>query len=418
MVAVKPLIVHWHEDNAPIYSASFGSGRLATAGGDNNVCIWSLSVEPVKVEHIATLSQHAGAVNAVAFNSTGSLLASGGDDGAVFLWTRTAALNSEEKWSIVRKCRTASFGEIYDLAWSPCGKYLAAASMDKTVSILNVADGLCVKAMQDHRQYVQGVAWDPRGEFLATQGSDQRVLVYPVNLENNKFDLATPLRVEKHEHVIQDQQPVQLQFYPESFNAFFRRLSFSQDGELLVLPALILATKDEGVKKDAAAIYARPDFKTPVAVLPLNKPAIVVVFSPRIYKGASSALVKLPYTLVFAIATTNAVFIYSTASSNPLGMATNLHYASLTDLAWSENGEYLLTTSVDGFASIIQFDSGLGEIDNEAELSLKNSLPKQTYPELDSKAKSDGVIATESLHTAAPEINMLVPRRKSSRPAA
>jgi chromatin assembly factor 1 subunit B len=35
-----PLLVSWHNDNTPIYSAHFephGKGRLATAGGDNNV---------------------------------------------------------------------------------------------------------------------------------------------------------------------------------------------------------------------------------------------------------------------------------------------------------------------------------------------------------------------------------------------
>jgi chromatin assembly factor 1 subunit B len=35
-----PLLVSWHNENAPIYSAHFephGKGRLATGGGDNNV---------------------------------------------------------------------------------------------------------------------------------------------------------------------------------------------------------------------------------------------------------------------------------------------------------------------------------------------------------------------------------------------
>lgn len=35
-----PLTIHWHDGNQPIYSAHFefgGKGRLATAGGDNNV---------------------------------------------------------------------------------------------------------------------------------------------------------------------------------------------------------------------------------------------------------------------------------------------------------------------------------------------------------------------------------------------
>jgi len=36
----SPILVNWHAENAPIWSADFqphGKGRLATAGGDNNV---------------------------------------------------------------------------------------------------------------------------------------------------------------------------------------------------------------------------------------------------------------------------------------------------------------------------------------------------------------------------------------------
>jgi hypothetical protein len=35
-----PLLITWHDSSAPVYSAHFepnGKGRLATAGGDNNV---------------------------------------------------------------------------------------------------------------------------------------------------------------------------------------------------------------------------------------------------------------------------------------------------------------------------------------------------------------------------------------------
>jgi hypothetical protein len=39
-----PLLISWHNENTPIYSAHFephGKGRLATAGGDNNVRVSS-----------------------------------------------------------------------------------------------------------------------------------------------------------------------------------------------------------------------------------------------------------------------------------------------------------------------------------------------------------------------------------------
>lgn len=44
-----PLLVSWHNDNTPIYSAHFephGKGRLATAGGDNNVRVCEINSTP------------------------------------------------------------------------------------------------------------------------------------------------------------------------------------------------------------------------------------------------------------------------------------------------------------------------------------------------------------------------------------
>lgn len=64
----SPIIVNWHAENAPIYSADFqphGKGRLATAGGDNNVRLWKIEAEGEdrKVEYICTLKKHTQAVN-------------------------------------------------------------------------------------------------------------------------------------------------------------------------------------------------------------------------------------------------------------------------------------------------------------------------------------------------------------------
>lgn len=65
-----PLIINWHEQNAPVYSAHFepnGKGRLATAGGDNHVRIWKIEADGIdrKVEYLSTLSKHNQAVNVV-----------------------------------------------------------------------------------------------------------------------------------------------------------------------------------------------------------------------------------------------------------------------------------------------------------------------------------------------------------------
>jgi WD40 repeat protein len=66
----SPLIINWHDQNAPIYSAHFepnGKGRLATAGGDNHVRVWKVEADGPerKVEYLSTLSKHNQAVNVV-----------------------------------------------------------------------------------------------------------------------------------------------------------------------------------------------------------------------------------------------------------------------------------------------------------------------------------------------------------------
>ena len=56
----SPLLISWHNDNAPIYSTHFepnGKGRLATSGGDNNVRLWKVEMEGEdrKVTYLTTL---------------------------------------------------------------------------------------------------------------------------------------------------------------------------------------------------------------------------------------------------------------------------------------------------------------------------------------------------------------------------
>lgn len=62
--------------------------------------------------------------------------------------------------------------------------------------------------------------------------------------------------------------------------------------------------------------------------------------------------------MVFAIATRSSVYFYDTQQRTPFAVVSNIHYARLTDLAWSEDGEILVVSSTDGFCSIIAFEKG------------------------------------------------------------
>ena len=56
----SPILIAWHNENSPIYSTHFephGKGRLATAGGDNNVRLWRVDKdgEERTVTYLTTL---------------------------------------------------------------------------------------------------------------------------------------------------------------------------------------------------------------------------------------------------------------------------------------------------------------------------------------------------------------------------
>lgn len=84
------------------------------------------------------------------------------------------------------------------------------------------------------------------------------------------------------------------------------------------------------------------------------------------------SLFDLPYRMVYAVATLDAVYLYDTQQAGPICMFGNLHYAPFTDLSWcvppsssplianalrrSADGQTLVVSSQDGYCSVIAFD--------------------------------------------------------------
>jgi chromatin assembly factor 1 subunit B len=471
--------IHWHEE-APIYSCHFephGRGRLATAGGDGLIYVWELTQTEnslPKVSHLSTLKRHAGgAVNAVRFDPKGEHIASAGDDGCVIIWVPSDAKDpkdldnstSEDKefWRVLRTCRSASGTEIYDLAWSPDGRYLIAGAMDNVARIYDARDGQCVRQIAEHSHYVQGVAWDPLNEYVATQSSDRSLNVYNlktkdgVQVTNAQTSskmvlpgfskrvpagspapeaLASPSPSAPGTPTISMMRPPAITpsrrssfndsnrgrsaspapvvplpavmgspakpkstvlYHDEALLSFFRRLTFTPDGSLLLAPAGIHKSEDT---VDTVYIYTRAGFhKPPVAHLPnQKKPAVAIRCCPKVFKlrepqptkhatydsssgeemhalpptetsaqpqegGPTGDAFNLPYAIVYAVATHDSVLIYNTQQRHPLAVLSNLHYATFTDLTWTPDGHTLLMSSTDGYCSACVFEAGeLGQV--------------------------------------------------------
>ncbi|KAG0052918.1 hypothetical protein BGZ83_001939 [Gryganskiella cystojenkinii] len=465
---MKPLQIHWH-DKQPIYSAHFEpgpKGRLATAGGDCNVRIWKIDRNKEKdsahVDFLSSLNRHTAAVNVVRFSPTTECLASAGDDGNIILWKPTENKDAvsrfaesdddefeRETWRVQSMMR-GSLSDIYDLAWSPDGKYIISGSIDNTARIWEIGTS-------DHHHYVQGVAWDPLGEFVATQSSDRAVHVYSFKTDKNgqvfvnhvgrstKLDFskfrsasqptiqitkapedkadtdmtldAPTVSITAPEDAVKPARAGPKSFktyHDETLTSFFRRLSFTPDGAMLIAPAgqyktIVTKTGTQAIDESASQlqdtetkntsyIYARRDFTrgqstnlSAVAHLPGHKkPSVAIKCSPVLYElrkelyppsqnsaygkhsmtttatlaSSQPTPVKAPsvfglsYRAVYAVATQDSVLIYDTQQTAPLALVSHLHYATYTDMAWSGDGCNLILTSSDGFCSLISFEEG------------------------------------------------------------
>lgn len=191
-----------------------------------------------------------------------------------------------------------------------------------------------------------------------------------------------------------------------TLGSFFRRLSFTTDGAFLVVPAALWhGLKSTIEEKDSGAgggvghprsptsvsssmsessfctyLFARHHFDQPYKVLTgLEKPSVVIRPNPVLFQlppsTSSSSSAALPYRSIFAVLTTDTVVIYDTNHNRPIAMVRGLHYAGLTDAAWSADGRTLFVTSSDGYISILSF--GLGELGNVYVAPMMNIVERK-----------------------------------------
>lgn len=96
-------------------------------------------------------------------------------------------------------------------------------------------------------------------------------------------------------------------------------------------------------------------------------------------------LVRLPYRLVFAVASEDSVLLYDTQQPFPFGYVSNIHYHTLSDVSWSSDGAFLAISSTDGYCSFVTFEK------DELGIPLKEKpvLSVRT-PDTAKKSKSQG----------------------------
>ncbi len=176
--AAKPLFLRNHTDSVYAVDFSDDSRYLVSGAADKTAVLWQVQ----NGAHLATYSGHRGAVRTIAFapgssQSSGLLIASGGEDATAQVWTwnvesRTFRLVTQYKG------HTAT---VNTLAWSPDGSRIASADSAGQIHIWRSKTAERLLALQAHRGAVNGLAWSPEGRYLASAGQDRVVHVYKIS---------------------------------------------------------------------------------------------------------------------------------------------------------------------------------------------------------------------------------------------
>lgn len=158
-----------------IYSVAVSpdSSMLATGGLDGKVKIWSIdtlnkyknnnleTIDNNECRPLCSMTRHAGAITCVRFSPNSKFLASGSDDKLILIWEK-----DEEKTRIMKMHRNGFGGEL------GVGNGLGG-EVDADLEHWTVR-----KRLVAHDNDVQDMAWAPDSSILVTVGLDRSIVVW------------------------------------------------------------------------------------------------------------------------------------------------------------------------------------------------------------------------------------------------
>ena len=140
---------------------------LAAAGDKCTVHLWN-----VETREILRTVKGFEPVSALALSPNGELIAVGGKDSMVRVWS---AANGALRGKMV-----GHEGAVHDVAYSPDGKRIASAGEDGTVRIWSAETNELERELTGHDAWVNAVAFSPDSRSLVSGGKDGRVLLWSV----------------------------------------------------------------------------------------------------------------------------------------------------------------------------------------------------------------------------------------------
>ena len=138
---------------------------LASGSSGRRIKIWDSKTWTC----IQTLEGHTNVVSSVTWNSQGTLLASGSWDRWIKIWDTNT-------WTCVQTLEGHTHW-VSSVAWNSQGTFLVSGSKDKTIRIWDSKSWKCVQTLEGHTNYVSSVAWNSQGR-LASESEDTTIKIW------------------------------------------------------------------------------------------------------------------------------------------------------------------------------------------------------------------------------------------------
>jgi protein HIRA/HIR1 len=259
-----------------------------------------------------------------------------------------------ESWKILKRL-IGHENDVQDLGWSYDSSVLVSVGLDSKVVVWSGHTFEKLKTLSNHQSHVKGITFDPANKYFATASDDRTIKIFrftPPPPNATAHDMINNFVLE---HTIVHP------FKSSPLTTYFRRCSWSPDGNH------IAAANSVNGPVSSVAIINRGGWDSDITLIGHEGPVEVCTFSPRLFSNKPPTQINTdpngfsmqPLVTVIACAGQDkALTIWNTSTSRPLVIVQDLASKSISDLAWSPDGQTLFCTSLDGSVITVVFEPG------------------------------------------------------------